>query len=387
MNTTRLYAAAVAFLLVAPMSLVSHAQKASAQATFAKAFDAYQAFDCEQALRLFAKGVAQSPDPKAYYFMGNCERWRLNRAGAEAAYDSGLKLAPEGSPVRADLESAKASLAVAFDPALQTKLFYEAAQRMGIELPEGLQAATDPRLVPVHLDWEWEINISSHSQSSCPYHSEDIPSRRTGGITTSSVVARCYEPPPDKSMVFNNIYGFGLNASNADRKWDRKDPTQKGKTQYRDTTGWKYARTISYSSSTITPPQTGWIEYQETTTTTLPDHDNKNESSVHIARCQYKPSTNAEIRRLSDGPQLEVLCAGRLNASSASPTAYQQTYYIDLVSGEALDDSSKGIGVETARQVSGHVGQVGDTLTRVETRQYTAGSPPSTGTIRLTRTR
>ncbi len=384
MNTTRLYAAAIAFLLVAPMSLVSHAQKASAQATFAKAFDAYQAFDCEQALSLFAKGVAQSPDPKAYYFMGNCERWRLNRAGADKAYDNGLKLAPKGSPVRADLESAKASLAVAFDPALQTKLFYEAAKKAGIDLPDGMQAAIDPRFVPVHLDWEWELAssmTSSQAQEACPYFSKSGPSisHITNGITTNSSEFRC--DTPEKESVTKSVVGYGLAIFITDDKWDRERSAQNGKTQYRDAKGWQYVRTISSTNSQLMPPRPGWIDYQETTDTTINDHDKAGEKSVVVTRCQYKPSINAKIRRLSDGPQLEALCASKTSTGST----YQSTYSLDLVSGQMLEQTSNIAGVEITQEINGHIGRIGDTLTRVQTSKSAHNTTVTTW--RLTRKR
>ena len=361
-----------------PKKPASPVKAPSATDLFRQGFGAYQAFKCEDALRLFAKGVAQSPDAKAYYFMGNCERWRANRTAAADAYDRGLKLAPQGSPVRADLESAKASLAVAFDPALQTKLFYEAARRAGIEPPEGLQAAIDPRLVPVHLDWEWESKVSTISPAShtCPYGSGDDPSisRIIGGISTSSFEYRCYERAPDKNMVLATVFGFGLSVYSVDRKLDGKNPAHKGRAQYRDATGWKYVRDAVFTSSEVPAPDSDWLRYQETSTS-----DTGN--SAAVIRCQYKPSTSTELRGLSDGPQLEVLCATKSNKGDI----FQSTSFLDLVSGMTLDQRIKVAGVEISRQISGHIGRIGETLTRVETSDYGSGS--TTSTKHLTRTR
>jgi len=390
MNICRTCGSAFASLFIASLLLAtpSSAQKNTAQTTFAKAFEAYQAFDCANALRLFEKGVAQSPDPKAYYFMGNCERWRANRTAAEDAYDRGLKLAPQGSPVRADLESAKASLAVAFDPALQTRLFYEAARRMGIEPPEGLQAAIDPRLVPVHLDWEWELSTTYITTLvSCPY-GRGVPtiSHVSGGVMTSAQVNRCYEREPDKRSETKTVPAFGLTAHIEDEKWDRKNPVQNGKKPRRDASAWKFVRTTSFTTSRITGPQTSWIAFQETTNKTTYDQEsqwqNKNLGDGEIiTRCQYRPSANAAVRKLSEGPQLEVLCV-----TKSGNTTSQYTSYIDLVTGLDLDLEHGSAGMLVTQQISGHLGQVGETIIRVSVSDY-GSSGSTTYTFRKTRTR
>ncbi len=277
MNTNCLHAAVAAILIIAPMSRISHAQNASTQATFAKAFDAYVAFDCATALPLFRHGLQQSNDARAWYYVGNCERWRGEREASDSAYANGLKQAPEGSDIKAKLKSARESLPVAFSPQLQTALFYETAKKAGFDVPPGIVINMDPRLAPVHLENAFYIKND----------------RKPG-------------PDPESKWRSNEIRGFNASYDIVDYPYDKK--IHEKNLRKVDAIGWEYVTRIrTYFSRIIGYPDSGWIasvtEFQTLFWDDSPRH------VITETRCNLS-AIRADFRR-PDAPTLRKKCVAK----------------------------------------------------------------------------
>ena len=278
MKAARMHAAA-AILLFAPMPLVSHAQKVSAQATFAKAFDAYVAFDCATALPLFRQGLQRSNDARAWYYVGNCERWRGEREASDAAYTNGLKSAESGSDIGARLASAKASLPAAWDSKLQSKIFYDQVRKAGIELlPSGYSFSVDPRLFPVHPEHAFNISMNSGQAG------------------------------PDSSGIrkYADVIGPGVYSWIADFKYNRKLKKYTKGEKLTDANGWEYTRKgLLFLGTVVAQPDHGWptgyVKYERVVEFGVGVTENPNYTSSE-ERCQFSTQSSTSADSHSNRP-------------------------------------------------------------------------------------
>lgn len=290
MKTARLYISVVALLPVALMPLASQAQKASTQAIFAKAFNAYAAFDCATALSLFRQGLQKSNDARAWYYVGNCERWRGERMASDAAYANGLKSAERGSDIEARLTSAKASLPAAWDPQLQTKMFYEKVRQANVDLlPSGYSISVDPRLFPVHPEYSFNISMNLGQRG------------------------------PDSNGIrkYADVTGPGVYSWIADFKYNRKLKKYTKGEKLTDANGFEYTRTgLLFLGNVAAQPDHGWpngyVKYEHVVEFGIGVTENPDYTSSET-RCQFNAPSDDSTQFHQDRATLIARCVHKSN--------------------------------------------------------------------------
>lgn len=263
---------------------------------FRQGYEAYMRFDCPKALQLFRKGLQQKPDAKAYYFVGNCERWRGDQMAARLAYTQGAEIPSSQTRMREDvyywLDDAMESLDLAFDSTKLTDFFKAKARNAGIEPPAELSLRIDPRLVPVRLDGALKVSSGDNWNA--------------------------YTNTRERSIA-----GLGISISAVDVRRDRK---MKSTAYLTDPDGTQYRRDMHVTTTSVNAgPVQGWVEYFSKYTTVIYAGDSPRYSET---RCKRKG-----VRIDQNNPVLDFECVTQTQSAYSGAQYSPAQVSFNLING------------------------------------------------------